>query len=433
MAFQQGLSGLASSSRALDVISSNVANSSTVGFKASNAVFADTFASAMGGGVSNLQVGMGANTIAVRQSFTQGATTTTNNPLDMAIGGNGFFLIERNNGTPAYSRNGQFNLNKDGYIVTPQGEKLMGYQTENTDGSVSFVGSTTPTSIRVPPTGIGAKATTDLAVRANLDSATAVPVDATFSPTNPNSYSYTTSAAVYDSLGNQHSLSMFFVKDAAPNTWKVFRTFDGTALSPDTPGTTTPLVPGSYSSVADIVFNSGTGSFDVVATGAANPIAVSITSADLGTGADPLSFSLNLNKMTQRATDSAVYETIQDGSPPGELASISVSAGGIVQGRYTNGETRDLGKVILASFRNPNGLVSLGDNLWAATIDSGQAALAGPGEGLNGSIGSGRVEESNVDMSAELVNMIIQQRNYQANAQSIKTQDQILQTLINLR
>lgn len=427
MAFQQGLSGLASSSRALDVISSNVANSSTVGFKASNALFADTFASAMGGGVSNLQVGMGANTIAVRQSFSQGATTTTNNPLDMAIGGNGFFLIERNNGTPAYSRNGQFNLDKDGYIVTPQGERLMGYQTENVDGSVSFVGSTTPASIRVPPTGIGAKATTDLAVRANLDSALVVPVDGTFSPTNPDSYSYTTSAAVYDTLGNQHSLSMFFVKDAAPNTWKVFRTFDGTALTPDT------SAPASYASVADIVFNSGTGSFDVVATGAANPIAVSILAAELGTGADPLSFSLNLNKMTQRATDSAVYETIQDGSPPGELASISVSAGGVVQGRYTNGETRDLGKVILASFRNPNGLVSLGDNLWAATIESGQAALAGPGEGLNGTIGSGRVEESNVDMSQELVNMIIQQRNYQANAQSIKTQDQILQTLINLR
>ena len=158
-----------------------------------------------------------------------------------------------------------------------------------------------------------------------------------------------------------------------------------------------------------------------------------VDKATLGTGAANLQFDVDLSSFTQRRSASAVLEITQDGSPPGEIASVSVSSSGIVQGRYTNGETRDLGQVILATFRNPNGLVSLGDNLWAETIDSGQAAIAGPGEGLNGSIGSGRVEESNVDMSQELVNMIIQQRNYQANAQSIKTQDQILQTLINLR
>jgi flagellar hook protein FlgE len=181
MGFQQGLSGLGASSRALDVISSNVANSGTVGFKASSAVFADTFASAMTGGVSNLQVGMGGNTLAVRQSFTQGATTSTNNPLDMAIAGNGFFVVERSNGSDAYSRNGQFDLDKDGYIVNSLGERLQGYQTANADGSVSFLGSTTPRSILVPPDGISAKATGNgglgdpVAIRGNLDSAAKAP------------------------------------------------------------------------------------------------------------------------------------------------------------------------------------------------------------------------------------------------------------------
>lgn len=434
MGFQQGLSGLGASSRALDVISSNVANSGTVGFKASTAVFADTFASAMGGGVSNLQVGMGGNTLAVRQSFTQGATTATNNPLDMAIGGNGFFVVERTNGADAYSRNGQFDLDKDGYIVNSLGERLQGYQTINADGSVSFLGSTTPRSILVPPDGIGAKATGNgglgdpVAIRGNLDSAATAPdpVATPFSIADPSSYNYTTSATVYDSLGNDHSLSMFFVKldpSTNPNEWSVQFTFDGAALAaPDAPN-----------AASTIVFNSSTGSFDQTLTGLGNPTAVSVSEATLGTGAGDLIFDVDLSGFTQRRTASAVFEITQDGSPPGEITSVSVSASGIVQGQYTNGETRDLGQVILATFRNPNGLVSLGDNLWAASVDSGDAAIAGPGEGLNGTIGSGRVEESNVDMSQELVNMIIQQRNYQANAQSIKTQDQILQTLINLR
>lgn len=446
MGFQQGLSGLGASSRALDVISSNVANSGTVGFKASTAVFADTFASAMTGGVSNLQVGMGGNTLAVRQSFTQGATTATNNPLDLAIAGNGFFVVERTNGSDAYSRNGQFDIDKDGYIVNSLGERLQGYQTINADGSVSFLGSTTPRSIMVPPDGISAKATGNgglgdpVTIRGNLDSASSSPEKAAvvgppavpavvnpFDVTDPTSYNYTTSATVYDSLGNDHSLSMFFVKKdptTDPNEWNVYVTFDGAALT----GANTPL----GTAASQIGFNSSTGSFDTtLSTG--NPINVLVSAATLGTGAENLNFKVDLSSFTQRRSASAVLEITQDGSPPGEIASVSVSASGVVQGRYTNGETKDLGQVILATFRNPNGLVSLGDNLWAETIDSGQAAIAGPGEGLNGSIGSGRVEESNVDMSQELVNMIIQQRNYQANAQSIKTQDQILQTLINLR
>lgn len=435
MAFQQGLSGLGVASKALDVISSNVANSSTVGFKASGTVFADTYAAAMGGGVSNLQVGMGGNAIAVRQSFTQGATTATNNPLDMAIAGNGFFQVQRNNNSTAFTRNGQFDLDSNGYIVTPLGERLMGYQTLNSDGTAAFIGATAPRALQIPPIGIGAKATGTDAVpvvfRGNLNSAdkaiplpTATPPGPAFSTTDSATYNFTSSSAIYDSLGNQHAMTLYFRKipadpaatpPVAANTWQVyseFRPLGGKpTLVPATPTTMTFDSAGNWVSGGPI------------AIAALNP----------GSGANNLTFDINLNSFTQRNSGSAVFEITQNGTPPGELASVSVSSNGLVQGRYTNGETRDLGKVILATFRNPNGLASVGDNLWVETRDSGQPALAGPGDGLNGTIGSGRVEESNVDMSQELVQMIIQQRNYQANAQSIKTQDALLQTLINLR
>lgn len=432
MAFQQGLSGLGVASRALDVISSNVANSSTVGFKSSGTVFADTYAASMGGGVSNLQVGMGGNTLAVRQAFTQGATTATNNPLDMAIAGNGFFQIERGNQSIAYTRNGQFDLDKNGFIVTPLGERLMGYQTINTDGTASFTGATTPRALQVPPIGIGATATSgDIAFRGNLNSSSAVPTVTPFDPTDPKSYNFTTSSAFYDSLGNQYSLTLYFVKDAAPatNQWTLH------AYAPDIAGT--PAAP-EQSPIAlatsSITFDPATGS---ILGPSSTPAGVSSFPVPAPfkpvAGAQDVDFTIDLSSFTQRNSGSAIFEITQNGTPPGELANVSVSANGIVQGRYTNGQTRDLGQVILSTFRNPNGLASVGDNLWVETQDSGMAALAAAGDGLNGTIGSGRVEESNVDMSQELVQMIIQQRNYQANAQSIKTQDALLQTLINMR
>jgi len=420
MGFQQGLSGLGASSRALDVISSNVANSSTVGFKASSTVFADTFASAMGGGVSNLQVGMGGNTLAVRQSFTQGATTSTNNPLDMAIGGNGFFVIERANGTQAYSRNGQFDLNKDGFIVNSLGEQLQGYEIVNgvTAGVVS--------GISVPPVGIGATPTSDkVTVRGNLDSDEIVKADPfvvdtdplVVNPHDPKTYNYSTSATVYDSLGEQHSLSMYFVKSSTvANQWDVYYEFDGNALvGQEGPYQIQFDTSGKYSGSTP------------------DPIPVVVDTTIFGSTAATMTFDLDLSDFTQNSSSSAVYEITQNGLPPGELNGVSVNSTGIVLAQYTNGTTQKLAQVALATFSNPNGLTSLGDNLWTGSIESGDAIIAAPGTGVNGTIGSGRVEESNVDLSQELVNMIIQQRNYQSNAQSIKTQDQILQTLINLR
>lgn len=419
MAFQQGLSGLASSARALDVISSNVANASTVGFKASNTVFADNFASAMTGASSNVQVGAGGMVNSVRQSFAQGGLTTTSNPLDMAINGGGFFQIERTNGTTAYSRNGQFDLNKEGYIVTPLGEKLMGYQTRVGE-SVSLIGSGTPTPIYVPAEGLSANATESATIRANLDSSEEVKAG-TFDPSKPETYNSMTSVRLYDSLGNEHQLSLYFNKTATANAWDVRAFLDGG---------TAPLT------TQTLNFTDSGLPRQVLPGGGADPAYANFTldlTSPVTTGAEDLDFSVSLTGLTQRNAAFSVTELRQDGYPPGEIAGVSVTSDGIVEGRYSNGQTQSLGQVVLTTFRNPNGLISLGDNLWAETTESGPPAVGIPGSGLNGTLSSGQIEESNVDMSQELVQMIIQQRNYQANAQSIRTQDQILQTLINLR
>ena len=416
MAFQQGLSGLASSARALDVISSNVANASTVGYKASNAVFADTFAASMTGAMSSIQIGVGGMVNAVRQNFTQGGVTTTNNSLDMAINGNGFFQIERTNGTTAYSRNGQFDLNKDGYVITPLGERLMGYQTiDPATGSVSLTGSGTPVPLYVPPQGLAAEATTSANIRVNLYSgsaafdAAATPAPPAFSTADASTYNSMTSINVFDSQGNEHTLAMYFRKTAA-NEWDVYTSFDG-----GTPSAT----PHKLS------FNAG----GFLNTGATLPF----TPPPLTNGASLAPFNVSLAGTSQNSAEFTVYERRQNGFAPGDIAGVSVTSDGILQGRYSNGKTQNLGQVVLATFRNPNGLVSLGNNLWAETTESGLPTVGIPGTGLNGTLASGQVEESNVDMSQELVQMIIQQRNYQANAQSIRTQDQLLQTLINLR
>ena len=443
MGYGIGLSGLKSASEAIDVTSNNISNAQTVGYKSGEYVFSDQFFRAQDP-QSVDRAGMGAYRMAIRRTGSYGTVVNSQNPLDMAIAGDGFFEIQRNNGSTAFTRNGQFDLDKNGYIVTSLGERLMGYQTVAEDGSVSLNGSPAPRPLLVPQEGIGAKATGStlepVVIRGNLDSASIPPERAAvvgppavaavvnpFDVNDPSSYNFTTSAAVYDSLGNQHTMTMYFVKQeptaTEPNPWDVYSTFDSEALTgADLPNTATPTRIGF----------STAGAFEPpVAT--VNPIAFNIAAATLGTGSEALAYELDLSSFTQRRIGSAVFEINQDGSPPGEIASVSVSSNGIVQGRYTNGETKDLGQVILATFRNPNGLDSVGDNMWVETVDSGQAALAAPGDGLNGTVGSGRVEESNVDMSQELVQMIVQQRNYQANAQSIKTQDQLLQTLINLR
>jgi flagellar hook protein FlgE len=407
MAFQQGLSGLNSSSKALDVAGNNIANASTVGFKSSATHFADVYgASLQGGGGS--QIGIGSTLSGVLQQYTQGNITATNNPLDIAINGTGFFGLTQN-GSVSYSRNGQFHLDKDGYIINDQNRKLLGVLADAT-GSIP---QQPPTDqLKVDFVTGTPNPTSTAAVTANLDSRQSVPAQSPFDPTDPDTYNSSTAMTVYDSLGNPHTLSYYFLKTATPNQWTLYTRMDGNA-------------PTVAEAAGTVTFNSSgvlTSSGSVTKSYAVTTGAVS-----------PLSFDIDVSNMTQFGSPFAVNDLTQNGFAPGNLAGVSVSKDGIVQARYDNGQTRDIGQVALFNFRNPNGLTSIGNNQWSETGDSGQPTPGNPNTGIFGVLQASAIEESNVDLTAELVNLIVQQRNYQASAQSIKTQDQILQTLVNIR
>ena len=405
MAFQQGLSGLNAASRALDVISNNVANSSTVGFKGSSALFSDVFASAMSGATGGGgQVGIGTSTAAIAQQFKQGGITSSSNPLDLAINGGGFFRMS-GEGSIAYTRNGQFDVDKNGYIVNTGGFRLTGYPANST-GTIL---PATPVELRVDTADLPPNPSSAIEIGLNLDSRDTTPVNA-FSATDPTSYNSSTSVTVYDSLGNDHILTMYFRK-AAGGTWDVYQSLDG----------------GTAASTGTQLTFDGAG---LLTGGASQTLSLTIP-ASFGANS-PQALALDFTGTTQYGRDFGVNRTTQDGFSSGSLSGMTISEDGILQGRYSNGQTRNLGQVVLANFSSPGGLISLGDNLWAESPSSGQPLVGAPGSGNLGLLAAGSVEDSNVDLTAELVNMITQQRNYQANAQSIRTQDEVLQTLVNL-
>jgi flagellar hook protein FlgE len=409
MSFQQALSGLNASSTSLKAIGNNIANTSTVGFKSSSAQFADAFAASMQGGGTSA-VGIGASVSGVAQLFTQGNLTSTNNPLDIAINGGGMFRLD-NNGTITYTRNGQYLLDREGYIINNQGLKLTGYAADLATG-VIVPGNIQP--LKVDNNAIPPVATTLSQVQVNLDSRATVPTSGVFSIADVNSYTASTSQTVFDTLGNQHTLSVYYVKTATAGQWDMY-----TALDAD---------PLSVGAATNLVFSSS-GALTTPASGVLLPQSFAVTTG----AATPLAFDIDLTGSTQYGIAFGTNQLIQDGYTSGKLSGMSVSPDGIVQGRYSNGKSRNMGQLVLANFNNPNGLQSLGNNQWAETSDSGSPIPGAPGSGNLGLVKSGAVEESNVDMTAELVAMITAQRAYQANAQTIKTQDQVMQTLVNLR
>ena len=415
MAFQQGLSGLNATSRALDVVGNNVANSSTVGFKSANGHFADIYASSMSGAGAS-QIGIGTTLSAVFQQFTQGNITSTNNPLDIAINGNGFFSVTRD-GSVNYTRNGQFHADYDGYIVNDQNFKLMGYMATPAGAIVPSVPS--PIQIdtsNIPPRPTGDALGGDAEMVLNLDAGASVPSVATFNHQDPLSYTYSTAQEVFDTLGVAHNIRYYFVKTSTPGQWDLHATLDGAnpqsmgSLNFNTSGQLTTAMPVSLPTTWAIT------------TGATSP---------LGTGLP--NWQIDFSGTTNFSGPSTVNSNYQGGYAQGALSGLSINSDGVIQGNYSNGQTKNMAQIVLATFANPNGLVNLGSNLFQATPDSGAGLIGTPGSGARGVLSSTSVEESNVDLTNELVNMIILQRNYQANAQSIKTQDQIMQTLVNLR
>ncbi len=402
MSFQQGLSGLNAAAKNLDAIGNNVANANTVGFKQSQARFADVYANSLNGGGGS-QVGIGVKVAQIAQQFTQGNITATNNALDIAINGGGFFRMDTN-GEATYQRNGQFQLDRQGFIVNPTGAKLTGYPA-NSNG-VLLTGATVPLSISTAD--LVPQITTKVNAVLNLDSRGAVPTVTPFSMNDPLSFNNSTAVSVYDSLGNSHTLQTFYVKTAA-NSWDVHASLDGGASFP-------------------------AGSFTFDSAGAlTSGSPMTIAPQPLTTGASPLGLSIDYTGTSQFGSAFSVNTLNQDGYTSGRLGGFNIGADGIILGRYTNGQSAVLGQVALANFSNPNGLQQLGNNQWAETSTSGTPLVGVPSSGSLGVLQASAVEDSNVDLTAELVNMITAQRVYQANAQTIKAQDAVLQTLVNLR
>jgi flagellar hook protein FlgE len=404
MGFQQGLSGLNSSSRNLDVIGHNISNANTVGMKSSRVEFAEVYASSINAS-GGTNAGIGVTVAATTQMFTQGNITVTGNDLDVAINGNGFYELTMPSGGLSYSRSGLFKLNNEGQIVTNLGGQLMGYPTDSEGTRLSF--TTQPLSL---PTGgpIPARSTNNIAAEFNLDAR--APVAATAVPPTPLS-TYGTSVIAYDPQGLEIPVGFAFEKTGV-NQWNVFTSVNGSD-----PATSTPFV---------LQFNTD---------GSLNPASVipPLTVSSPSNPAVSFPVSLDFGNVTQFGIDFAVNNLQQDGYRPGELTNLKIGETGVITASYSNGQTRAAGQIALVNFRNVQGLQPTGNGNWEANFATGEPVRGAPGEGKFGTLRAGALEDSNIDITGELVNMMTAQRAYQANAQSIKTQDQVLNTLLNLR
>lgn len=404
MSFQQGLSGLNAASRNLDVIGNNVANANTVGFKQSQAQFADVYANSLSSGT---QPGLGVKVAAVAQQFSQGGITASNNSLDIAISGNGFYRLS-DQGSVSYSRNGQFHPDKDGYIVNSSGLRLTGY----TADAAGQINAGAPADLQISTADLPPRATTLVNTLVNLDSREPALSAAAFDPADASTYHSFTPMPIHDSLGNSSTVSTYFVKTAA-NTWDVFAASDGALLNGGAP----------------------VGALNFLSSGGLDPSSSAVFSVTkpVTTGANPVTFDMDFTGTTQFGDNFGVNSLAENGYASGRLTGFNIAADGMVKGSYSNGKNLNLGQVVLANFANPQGLQLQGNNTWTESATSGAPLVGAPNTGGLGTLQSGAVEDSNVELTSELVNMITAQRVYQANAQTIKTQDQLLQTLVNLR
>lgn len=483
MSFQQGLSGLNSSSKQLDTIGNNVANSSTVGFKQSQAQFADMYAASLAGGGA-AQVGTGSKVAAVVQQFTQGNITNTSNSMDTAISGQGFFRLVDANGGVVYSRNGQFQLDKNGFIVNNQGHRVTGYLSN----AAGVIVQSNPVPLQISAADLVPKQSANSVVGVNLDALATVPLTAVFDPTDPTSYNNSTSMTIYDSLGASHVASLYFQRlpivtlgngsfAAASNTMTLSGSTAGLAVGNTVTlagvtytitsvvnGTTLTVSPPSAGAVAAAPATTNAGSADwnsyltidgvsvppsapplatlttitfntlgQVIAPVGPPVGQAVSAAFTPAGAAVQTLTFQFGQTTQYGGSFGVNTLTQDGYASGHLSGFNTSPDGTVLGRYTNGQSRPMGQVVLANFTDPQGLQPTGNNEWVESSASGGPLVGVPASSSLGVLQSGAVEESNVDLTAELVNMITAQRVYQANAQTIKTQDQVMQTLVNLR
>jgi flagellar hook protein FlgE len=404
MAFGIGLSGLSAAQLDLDVTANNIANSETSGFKQSRTEFSELFSNSLQG-VSSLQAGNGVRVSKVAQQFSQGNIENTSNSLDLAINGTGFFAVS-DGGSLQYTRSGAFSTDKDGYVVNSALQRLQVYPSL---GNGAF-NTSQLTNLQLQTAQNAPSATTSAVAIFNLPANAAQPTAATFDPVDPTSYNNATSLTVYDSLGAAHTASIYFAKTATDNQWNSYLYIDGTAVG-----------------TAQTLTYSNAGVLTVPATGSINYGSYTPT-----TGAAALSIDFDVSQATQFGDYFSTTSISQDGFTTGQLSGITVDATGVVQANFTNGQSTALGQVAMVNFANPQGLQRVDGTNWAETYSSGQPMNGTAGTSGLGLLQSGALEASNVDITKQLVNMIVAQRNYQSNAQMISTEKEITQTVIDM-
>ena len=431
-----GAAGLRAHADAIDVVGDNIANVNTVGFKRSRAIFQDMLGRSIAGASAVPSAGGGSRVSKVQQMWSQGALMTTDSPTDLALSGDGFFIMKgTSNGAKGnfYSRAGQFTLNSDGFLTNPSGLVLQGYGVDS-----AGVVQTTLGDLLINPGTVAATPTTTVDLAANLDAAPgSTPL--TWDPTNPGGTSnFSTQVTVYDSLGAAHGTTVYFVKGPAavlpaPQIWDWHAMVDGAELVGGTAGLPTEIVGGRLEFDANGALDTEAGPLVPVAahtfTAATGPIAITFNfgtsiTTDGGTG---------LDGTTQFAAPSTTTGLSQDGFAAGSVAAISVAADGVVKGVFTNGQRRSLGQVAVADFGSVDGLARAGDGLWAETRESSQPLIGPPETGGRAAIVSGALEQSNVDLGQEFVSLIAFQRGFQANSKIITTADEMYQELVNLK
>ncbi|MDD2840786.1 MAG: flagellar hook protein FlgE [Tolumonas sp.] len=423
MSFNISLSGLNAAQKDLDVTGNNIANTSSIGFKKSRAEFADVFSNSVFANTKT-QVGSGVNTAAVSQQFAQGALQSTSNSLDLAIKGDGFFVMSPSSTSleRTYTRAGAMQVNDAGYVTNANGDYLQVYQV-NSDGTPKAVSLDSTTALQIPTVAGQPKSTTSVTAGLNLDSSAGI-ISSAFNPSDSTTFTASTSAVIYDSLGQSHTLTQYYAKTAldstdseATSTWNVYLYVDGKDANP-TAGTGTTL---NFTNTGKLTSTSPT----------------SITTAPMSmftNGSDTAqTINLSFNPITQFASGFQVTTMSQDGATVGQLTNVSIGNDGVVAATYSNGTTTKLGMVALAKFSNPQGLTQIGDTSWKESQDSGSALPGIPNTGTFGSINSSALESSNTDLSAELVNLIAAQRNYQANSRALEVNSQLQDNILQIR
>lgn len=453
MGFATALSGLKAASTNLQVTGNNIANSQTTGFKESRAEFADVYATSIGG-VSKTQPGSGVKVTEVAQQFNQGNIESTQNSLDLAVSGNGFFVLADDVNLPdpanptapvdpsvpsAYTRNGAFQLNSSGNVVNDKGQYLLAFAPNGTTAAEGFsVGVFRPLTIDTAQ-GLP-NATENINMKLNVNGAADLPSTTPFSPTDPLSYNNTTSITTYDVQGNAHIASTYYVKTGA-NAWDAYLFLDDFGIT--TGGPAVPPLAAPPSTVAATVNTPGAAiPMTFTATGLLNTVngvttskvdfgAIDLSDIDPNLNVNPMAFDIDFFGTTQFATPFSVNGLDQDGLPAGNLTGIDVDDTGVVFARYSNGGSKALGQVALARFQSNQSLAKLGDTSWAKTSTSGAPIYGAAGDNNFGGIQSSALEGSNVDLSEQLVKLIIAQQAYQANSQTITTEKTLIQTILN--